>query len=146
MKLIKAIKNYINKKMLIWFKKENKNFIAKMAGYKNYKDMQKMKGLINMTNLEIISKELVEKGLYTENELEMKYLENGQLPVATYQEWQKRGYQVKRGEKSIVIFIWKHKDKKIKKENTDEEEIIPEKFIKVKAFFFTEIQVQEKNK
>ncbi len=41
MKLNKAIKNYINKKMLKWFKKENKNFIAKMAGYKNYKDMQK---------------------------------------------------------------------------------------------------------
>lgn len=39
MKLIKAIKNYINKKMLIKFKKENKKFIAKMSEYKNYKDM-----------------------------------------------------------------------------------------------------------
>ncbi len=99
-----------------------------------------------MTNLEIISKELIERGLYTENELEMMYLKNGQLPVATYQEWQRRGFQVKRGEKSIIIYIWKHKNKEIKKENTDEEEIIPEKFIKVKAFFFTDIQVQVKNK
>lgn len=41
MKLIKAIKNYINKKMMIWFKKDYKNFMAKMLGYKNYKDMQK---------------------------------------------------------------------------------------------------------
>lgn len=96
-----------------------------------------------MTNLEIIKNEVIEKGLYTEDEINEIYLKTGQLPIATYQEWKKRGYQVKKGEKSIIIFIWKHKDKKIKNENTDNEEIEPEKYIKVKAYFFIKTQVSK---
>ena len=97
-----------------------------------------------MTNLEIISNELIEKGIYTENELEEKLLKTGYLPIATYQQWKKRGYQVKQGEKSIMtILIWKHKDKKLKNEDTDNEEIEPEKYVKVKAYFFNETQVIE---
>ncbi len=93
-------------------------------------------------NMKMVNTYSQKRGFYTESELEEKMIRTGCLPVATYQQWKKRGYHVKQGEKSIMtILIWKHKDKKLKNEDTDNEEIEPEKYIKVKAYFFNETQV-----
>lgn len=49
------------------------------------------------------------------------------VPMLTYAEWKKHGYQVKRGEHGIKVNLWKHLDSKSKKgfkvvSSEDEEE------------------------
>ena len=90
-----------------------------------------------MTNNQIIFNEVVANGIMTENEA-LEILESGyRLPVHTYAEWQRMGYQVQKGEKAAIkTKLWKPVTKKDKE--TDEKEI---KMIMVTAALFTNKQV-----
>jgi len=83
-----------------------------------------------MTNLQIIEKE--------------KTITNITEDVKTYQGWKRAGYRVKKGSKaSFQTKIWKPtkiSKKKVKDEETEEKD--NRYFILVKAYFFTESQVQ----
>ena len=80
-------------------------------------------------------------------------LEEIELPeeIHTFKEWNERGYRIRRGSHAVAtIYIWKFKDKERKakekaasaidnaasivRDNTD--------FVKVKAFFFSQSQVE----
>lgn len=83
-----------------------------------------------MTNFQIIENERKELGL------------DEDLILKTYQDWQRLGYQVKKGEKSVMAcMIWFPKKSKVKTE-VDDEEVNDGSFFKSKAFFFSQKQVE----
>ena len=64
------------------------------------------------------------------------------LILKTYQDWKRLGYQVKKGEKSVMAcMIWFPKKTKVKTE-VDYEEVNDGSFFKSKAFFFSQNQVE----
>lgn len=83
-----------------------------------------------MTNYQIIENAKNELGL------------DEDLILKTYQDWKRLGYQVKKGEKSVMAcMIWFPKKSKVKNE-TDSEEGNDGSFFKSKAFFFSQNQVE----
>lgn len=86
-----------------------------------------------MTNFEIIENAKIELGL------------DEDLILKTYQDWKRLGYQVKKGEKSVMAcMIWFPKKSKVVKSDTDSEEEVNEgSFFKSKAFFFSQKQVEK---
>lgn len=101
-----------------------------------------------MTNIQIVEIECQRLNIaYTEYDV----LYNN-LPLKTYTEWRKFGYQVKKGEKAIsCLKIWKHVQRKkvqeVQKEesenSTGEEEVVTKGGFKlVKAYFFSREQVE----
>lgn len=59
--------------------------------------------------------------------------------IHTYTKWKALGFQVQKGEKAVAKFkIWKHKVKKAKTEEEDDEE----KMFMVESAFFTADQVK----
>lgn len=73
-----------------------------------------------MTNLEIVEKEVVERGFLTEEECGIIIGKYGELPYKTYQEWKYSGYQVKRGSKAIIkTKLWK----KVSEKKDEESEV-----------------------
>lgn len=99
-----------------------------------------------MTNLQIIVNAAVEAGIFTEDEVKAR-LEAGQdLPLHTYQEWKRMGYQVRRGETAALkCDIWRFKAEKqaVETKDGDEQEIDMSHYYKKTAFFFTEAQVDK---
>lgn len=91
-----------------------------------------------MTNNQIIFNEVIANEIMTEAEA-IAILESGyRLPVHTYAEWQRTGYQVQKGQKAkIKTMLWKPVTKKAKTENEEDET----KMIMVKASLFTADQV-----
>ena len=84
-----------------------------------------------MTNYQIIENAKNELGL------------DEDLILKTYQDWKRLGYQVKKGEKSVMeCMIWFPKKSKIKNE-VDSEEVDEGSFFKSKAFFFSQNQVEK---
>ena len=84
-----------------------------------------------MTNFQIIENERKELGL------------DEDLILKTYQEWKRSGYQVKKGEKSVMAcMIWFPKKSKDKVEIDSKEEVNDGSFFKSKAFFFSQNQVE----
>ena len=84
-----------------------------------------------MTNFQII--ENVKKDLGLDEDLILK----------TYQDWKRCGYQVKKGEKSVMAcMIWFPKKSKAKVDVDYEEEVNDGSFFKSKAFFFSQNQVE----
>jgi hypothetical protein len=97
-----------------------------------------------MTNLMTVTIEAVLNDVFTEDEAVNYLVTTGALPLYTFQEWKKRGYYVKRGEKArLICNLWKHNAPKTKTdENGREVTIIPKRaFNGVKAFLFTPDQV-----
>ena len=83
-----------------------------------------------MTNFQIIENAKNELGL------------DEDLILKTYQDWKRLGYQVKKGEKSVMAcMIWFPKKTKVKNE-VDSEEVNEGSFFKSKAFFFSQNQVE----
>ena len=83
-----------------------------------------------MTNYEIIENAKKELGL------------DEDLILKTYQDWKRLGYQVKKGEKSVMAcMIWFPKKSKVKTE-VDDEEVNDGSFFKSRAFFFSQNQVE----
>ena len=64
--------------------------------------------------------------------------------VATYQEWQRRGYQVQKGQKALFdTMIWMPRKKGANQD--DSADVMEEnRFFMKKAYFFGESQVQAK--
>ena len=66
------------------------------------------------------------------------------LILKTYQDWKRLGYQVKKGEKSVMAcMIWFPKKSKVKADADSEEEVNEGSFFKSKAFFFSQNQVEK---
>lgn len=85
-----------------------------------------------MTNFEIIENAKIELGL------------DEDLTLKTYQDWKRLGYQVKKGEKSVMAcMIWFPKKSKVKAGADSEEEVNEGSFFKSKAFFFSQKQVEK---
>ena len=83
-----------------------------------------------MTNYQIIENAKNELGL------------DEDLILKTYQDWKRCGYQVKKGEKSVLVcMIWFPKKSKAKVD-VDYEEVNDGSFFKSKAFFFSQNQVE----
>jgi hypothetical protein len=83
-----------------------------------------------MTNYQIIETAKKELGL------------DEDLILKTYKDWKRLGYQVKKGEKSVMAcMIWFPKKTKVKTE-VDSEEVNDGSFFKSKAFFFSQKQVE----
>ena len=84
-----------------------------------------------MTNFQIIENAKNELGL------------DEDLILKTYQDWKRLGYQVKKGEKSVMAcMIWFPKKSKVKTEVDSVEEVNDGSFFKAKAFFFSQNQVE----
>lgn len=114
-----------------------------------------------MTNNQIIasaSQELAENGIinYTGRTFKLQLKDGSEIeyketePIHTYQVWKSKGYQVKRGEKSIAtIRIWKYTSKPgtIKAKNDKGQEIEIEaddnKMFMKDAYFFKTSQVEK---
>lgn len=94
-----------------------------------------------MCNEEIIFKQAVMHGLYSEAEAAAILKTRGQLPLHTYQAWKQRGYQVKRGEKAaLVAMLWKYANKKVE---VDGEEVECGSCHRTTAYLFTDKQVEK---
>lgn len=85
-----------------------------------------------MTNISIIITECEIHGITEE--------------VATYQEWQRRGYQVQKGQKALFdTMIWMPRKKGVNQDDSaDVTEENKSRFFMKKAYFFGESQVQAK--
>ena len=84
-----------------------------------------------MTNYQIIENAKIELGL------------DEDLILKTYQDWKRIGYQVKKGEKSVMTcMIWFPKKSNVKVD-ADSEEVNEDSFFKSKAFFFSQNQVEK---
>lgn len=97
-----------------------------------------------MTNLQIITESAIGAGLYTEEEVQAIFESGHALPLYTFKEWQRRGYQVRKGEKAkLSCDIWRRKDKKgtFPTNDGNDVEIDESYFYKHKAHFFTAEQV-----
>lgn len=96
-----------------------------------------------MTNFKIVMNEAINAGLFTKEEIENFISKNQHPPIFTYQEWQKQGFQVKKGEKAkLTCKIWK--PKRTKKEEQNEEDT-GEFFLKMSNFFiFEQVEKIEK--
>lgn len=97
-----------------------------------------------MTNLEIVEKEVVERGFLTEEECAKMIGQYGELPYKTYQEWKYSGYQVKRGSKAVIkTKLWKKVSKKKDEESEDKENKKVSNFVMVTASLFDLSQVEK---
>lgn len=97
-----------------------------------------------MTNLEIVEKEVVERGFLTEEECGIIIGKYGELPYKTYQEWKYSGYQVKRGSKAVIkTKLWKKVRKKKDEESEDKENKKVSNFVMVTASLFDLSQVEK---
>ena len=64
-----------------------------------------------MTNTQIIYEALKATGLSDEQLLNLMQTYNA-LPYHTFQEWKRRGFQVKRGERACLkVYLWKYTNK-----------------------------------
>ena len=96
-----------------------------------------------MTNFKIIMNSAIQNGIFTQQQIENFLSKNTHPPIFTYQEWQKQGFQVKKGEKAkMTCEIWMPKKQTQEEiENNEEKEF----FVK-KAYFFTQEQVEKMKK
>ena len=96
-----------------------------------------------MTNNEIITKSAIAAGLITEAQA-MEFMKEGRrIPLHTYQEWKRMGYQVKQGEKAALeLYLWRFSSRKVKNEEGQEEDA-GESAYKAKAYLFTAAQVEK---
>lgn len=63
-----------------------------------------------MTNTEIITRTAIAEGIFSEEEAAAILSSGRRLPLHTYQEWKRMGYQVKQGEHArISVTLWKYR-------------------------------------
>lgn len=99
-----------------------------------------------MTNMQIIVNSAIEHELYSEAEVEKMFSELGFLPLFTFAEWKRKGFAVRKGEKAkMMCYIWKMKKEKttVPQQSGDNVEVDERNFYKVKAYFFTQDQVEK---
>lgn len=89
-----------------------------------------------MTNAQIITNAAVQNGIFTAEEAKAIMNEGRRLPIHTYREWKRMGYQVKKGEHAVLkVLLWKYSEKK------DEEG--EDKMYRQTAYLFTAEQVEK---
>lgn len=96
-----------------------------------------------MTNNEIITKSAIAAGLITEEQA-VEFMKAGRrIPLHTYQEWRRLGYQVKQNEHAaLVVYLWRFSSK-AKTDDGKEEETQEEHAYQAKAHLFTASQVEK---
>lgn len=98
-----------------------------------------------MKNFQIITSAAIEAGLYTEAEALALIEKLGSLPLHTFAEWKRMGFQVKKGEKArLKVDIWKKSNKTVTITDGDGNETEAEngRFYKKLSHFFTVEQVE----
>lgn len=99
-----------------------------------------------MTNLEIVSNEVIANNLLTSEQVEEMIMKYGSLPFNTYQEWKHLGYQVKKGSKAVIkTKLWKKVNRKEKATDKDGNETEEKRsgFVLVPASLFGADQVEK---
>lgn len=94
-----------------------------------------------MTNTEIITRTDIAEGLFTEAEA-MGYIASGRrLPLHTYQEWRRMGYQVKQGERAaLTVVLWKYRSETVE---INGQEVESGDCYRTTAHLFTAAQVKK---
>lgn len=97
-----------------------------------------------MKNSEIIVKEAIQAGLYTEDEVKRILQKDGCLPLHTFEGWkQKYGLVVKKGEHAVITTkLWRRKTQKEEEKENPKERENKTSYHMVKAFLFTREQVE----
>ena len=106
-----------------------------------------------MTNFQIIANAMIDSGLATKEMIAEIVKNKQELPLHTFADWKNRGYKIKKGEHAVMTaVIWKRKFKKkiiedapvdLVEEFKDEEVEDTGNFVRTKAFFFREDQVEK---
>lgn len=98
-----------------------------------------------MTNFDIITNAAIEAGIYTEEQIKEMISKGGDVPLHTFKEWQRIGYQVRKGEHAkLTCYIWRMNNKTSTMTiNGIEQENDESHYYKTKAFFFTAEQVDK---
>lgn len=96
-----------------------------------------------MNNIQIVAGEVIDRGIMTEDAVNAILGAGSVLPFFTYQEWQKRGYQVRKGEKALFkTKLWRVRKSKEEKEEEERGEIqLVKDYIMVTAAIFGREQV-----
>lgn len=94
-----------------------------------------------MTNEKIIFDAAVASGIFTEAEA-MGYIASGRrLPLHTYQEWRRMGYQVKQGERAaLTVVLWKYRSETVE---INGQEVESGDCCRTTAHLFTAAQVKK---
>ena len=99
-----------------------------------------------MTNETLIRAAALQHGLFTEDQIKAYEQAGRRLPLHTYAEWQRLGFQVKRGEHAALkLQLWKMgKQKPAPAEDEDSPETSESrsKFFRTTAFLFLSTQVE----
>lgn len=110
-----------------------------------------------MTNNEIIYRESIAAGIFTQEKADQILATGARLPLHTFQEWKRMGFSVKKGEHAaLVCTLWKFTNKPGKENGTGRQaaaelgeiaaELVEEKadphYYTAKAALFTAAQVK----
>ena len=94
-----------------------------------------------MTNTEIIPRTAIAEGLFTAAEATAIIASGRRLPLHTYQEWRRMGYQVKQGEHAaLTVVLWKYRSETVE---IDGQEVESGDCYRTTAHLFTAAQVQK---
>lgn len=97
-----------------------------------------------MTNEQIIFNAAISSGLFTADAAAAFLKAGRRLPLHTYQEWRRMGYQVKAGEKAaLVVSLWRYTKSAGKDTEGNEVEAADEHAYMAKAHLFTAGQVKK---
>lgn len=96
-----------------------------------------------MNNIQIIASEVIDREIMPEDAVNELLSSGCALPFFTYQEWQNRGYQVRKGEKALFkTKLWRVRKSKEEKEEEERGEIhLVKDYIMVTAAIFGREQV-----
>ena len=98
-----------------------------------------------MNNEQIIYNAAIKSGIFTVSEATEILSTGRRLPLHTYSEWKRLGYQVKEGERAaLVLDLWRFsKNKASEDENGEETESAGEHAYMAKSHLFTAQQVKK---
>ena len=98
-----------------------------------------------MNNEQIIYNAAINSGIFTVAEATAILSTGRRLPLHTYAEWKRLGYQVQEGERAaLVLDLWRFgKNKAAEDENGEEAEAAGEHAYMAKAHLFTAQQVKK---
>ena len=94
-----------------------------------------------MTNEKIIFDSAVSSGIFTEAEATAIIASGRRLPLHTYSEWRRMGYQVRQGEHAaLTVVLWKYRSETVE---INGQEVESGDCYRTTAHLFTAAQVQK---